>query len=155
MAKCSPIRKLVACLLIALIVSGPVVFAQEGPAPMSRKPVMENVFFNVVWGSLFGIVLGAAAAVIESDDKTAPEGIRKQVFGGATAGGIIGLGIGLWVVASGITFEPEGTLLFSSRDPDGFARPVASRAPPFSLQTSADGDFRVTGFRATVLDIRF
>ncbi len=121
---------------------------------------MENVFFNVVWGSLFGIVLGTASAIIEADKKTSPDGLRDKVFGGATVGGIVGLGVGLWLFSSGVTFEAEGTLLFTAgnpaaRNPDGAAPAVAAYRPPFVLETSSQGPLRITGFRATVLDFRF
>lgn len=153
MGKRFPIKKTVACLLIALLLAAPVAYAQQ--VPPGQKPVMENVFFNVVWGSLFGIVLGSASAVIESDRKTAPTDIRRKVFSGATVGGLIGLGVGLWLVGAGVTFEEQGTLIFSGQDPQDYARPIASSPLPFTLETATEGGFRITGIRATVLDIRF
>lgn len=150
-------RKILICLLAAMVLCAPLGLAQQAAPPglMGEKPVMENVFFNVVWGSVFGIVLGAASAVIEAEEKTSPDNLRDTVFGGATVGGLIGLGVALWLFSSGITFEKRGTLLFTSRDPEGFARPVAVRAPPFTLETTTNGPLRVSGFRATVLDFRF
>lgn len=155
MGKRSPIKRVLASLLVALLLlAAPAAYAQDA-LPVGQKPVMQNVFFNVVWGSIFGIVLGGASAVIESDRKTAPTNLRRKAFSGATVGGLIGLGVGLWLVGAGVTFEEQGTLIFSGQDPQGFARPIASNPLPFTLETSADGPFRITGIRATVLDIKF
>ncbi len=152
-----PIRKFLVCLLAALLFSTSLAFPQQRSARsiFEEKPVMENVFYNVVWGSLLGIVLGAASAVIEAEEKTSPEGLRDKIFGGATAGGMIGLGVGLWLFSTGITFDDEGTLLFTGRDPDEATPAVAANALPFVLETSSRGAPRITGFRVTVLDFRF
>ena len=129
----------------------------QPPFP-GEKPVMENVFFNVVWGSLFGIILGVAVAVIEADRPTAPKDSGDAAFSGATAGGVIGLAVGLFMVATGASFDPQGSLLFSTvsaRDP--FQDPIVLQQPdlPFTLETSHKNSFRITGFRATVLDLKF
>ncbi len=159
MDKKSWIGKLLICLVAAQLVLAPLAMGQQagGPFP-GEKPVMENVFFNVVWGSIFGIILGVATAVIEADVPTAPEDSGDAAFSGATAGGMIGLAVGLFMVATGASFDPEGSLLFTTVSaPDPFQDPVVLLQPdlPFTLETSRKNSFRITGFRATVLDLRF
>ncbi len=115
------------------------------------RPVMENVFFNVVWGSAFGATLGVAVAVIASDDESAPDDVRESAFTGATAGGLIGLGIGLYLVYQGITFDAGSSRVGAA----GPGRPPPEVLdPPIQVVTSGDGR-RVTGFRARVFQLKF
>ena len=51
-------------------------------------------------------IMGVALAVIASANKSQPTGGRDAAFSGATAGGLIGLGVGLYLVYNGITFSP-------------------------------------------------
>ncbi len=119
---------------------------------------MENVFFNVVWGSATGALLGAAAAVIGSEDKRRPSGLRRNMFEGATGGGIVGLSVGIWLIFSGITFDPDRSTILSvgRNDTYGAGRGLyASVAPPLQFQTTTRGPLRITGFEALVLNRRF
>jgi hypothetical protein len=131
------------------------VFAQQA------KPVMENVFYNVVWGSATGAILGSAAAVIAAKDKNNPPGLREGAFQGATAGGLIGLGVGVWLVFAGITFDSNSTLTESTlpvRDPTQ-EKAVAMASPPplplIALEFSQTDPSRISGFRATLVDMKF
>ncbi|MCZ6472381.1 MAG: hypothetical protein O6934_02990 [SAR324 cluster bacterium] len=156
------IGKFLICMTAAQLVLAPLALAQEAGVPPGGKPVMENIFFNVLWGSIFGLILGGAVAVIASEKPTAPEGFSDSATEGATAGGIVGLATGLFLVTSGITFDPNASLIFSRND-RGIEDPfVAQRPPailypalPFALETSTSGPLRITGFRATVLDLKF
>jgi hypothetical protein len=132
------------------------------PALAQQKPVMENVFYNVVWGSATGAVLGAAASVIAAKDKTNPPGLRQGVFQGATAGGLIGLGVGVWLVFAGINFDTNGSTLTNADLPPlspTEERALALASPPplplIALEMSPTNPGHVTGFRAAVLDIKF
>jgi hypothetical protein len=132
------------------------------PAFAQQKPVMENVFYNVVWGSATGAVLGAAAAVIAAKDKNNPPGLRQGAFQGATAGGIIGLGVGVWLVFAGITFEPSGSTLTDAtttpRDPISEKALALASPPPLpliALEFSQTNPSHLSGFRATLVDMKF
>lgn len=143
-------------LLAAQLMLAPLAGAQQAGLPPSEKPVMENVFFNVVWGSIFGTVLALSVAVIEADRPTAPEDSGTTAFEGATTGGIIGLAAGLFLVATGASYDPAQTLLFTRNEPDPFSNSVAFQPTmPFSFETSQTQAFRITGFRATVLELKF
>ncbi len=168
--------------LLAAMLGAPPVFAQDqgqaqAPVPRGQTPVMQNVFFNVVWGSAVGALIGFAAATESSADKTQPDNARGASFEGATIGGLVGLGVGLWLVYAGITFEPQGSTITQASGPSGteaiafqpkdlvpapgaapllvMAPSAADARPPFTLETAPGQPGKVTGFRALVVDLRF
>jgi hypothetical protein len=145
-----PVSRWIKITAIALL--WPLVGAPLAAAQTAEQPVMQNVFFNVVWGSANGALLGAAAAVIGSRNKENPSNLGGAAFQGATIGGIIGLGIGLWLVYGGITFDEQATI--SANQPLNPAQ-LAAMAPPVTLLTSPDKPGQITGFSARVLNLRF
>lgn len=132
-----------------------------------QKVPMESVFFNVVWGSAMGATIGVAAAVLGSDDPSQPRDVRKNAFSGATAGGLIGVGLGMFFVYTGITFDDSASPLFpvmmrGENDAmlAGSTAPVAPAAAladlsPFSVTTAPTGPLRITGVKARVFSLRF
>ncbi|MBI4080967.1 MAG: hypothetical protein HY423_00010 [Candidatus Lambdaproteobacteria bacterium] len=161
--------KVVAAALICAVWAATSAQAQV----VREKPTMENVFFNVVWGSAAGALLGAAGAVVGSEDKTKPSNLRSSMFEGATAGGVIGISAGIWLVYAGITFEPgqstvvgaAGFALNDAAEPvgpaalqgmgGGLAAAPRPGLPPVAFEWSSAGPLRLTGFRVTALDLRF
>lgn len=127
---------------------------QAPGGPARETPVMRTVFFNVFWGSATGALLGAASASMASPDKEAPVRLRETAITGASAGALFGLGVGVWLVFNGVTFDPNRSLLFGGGTlVDG--RPVRPPTPPVVLETDPQNPGRVTGFKALVLDLRF
>jgi len=137
-------------------------------------PVMENVFYNVIWGSAVGALIGVAIAVEGSTDKSNPSNVRGAAFEGATLGGVVGIGVAVWLVYAGITFDPAGSTITGAalpadpvayepkdlRPAPGEPRPSVSLAqtgtiPPFTLETAPGQPGKIIGFRARVLDLRF
>ena len=156
MDKFSWTGKLIICLLAAQLMLAPLATAQQAPLQQKEKPVMENVFFNVVWGSIFGTLLALSVSVVEAERPTAPEDSGKTAFEGATVGGILGLATGLFLVATGASFDPEQVLLLARNEPAPLGNFVALHpAMPCVLETSHNQSFRITGFRATVLNLKF
>ncbi len=152
MMRTSTIAKiLLLALALQMFAAGP------AAAQQARKPVMENVFFNVIWGSAGGGMLGLAIAVIGSSDHSQPDNARSTAFTGATIGGLAGLGIGLYLIFQGITFDKQGTTVVSASAQGGPPSwpPLAMEQPPFGLITDPGNAQRITGFQARVLDIRF
>ena len=146
-------------ILVALLLAfeaglAPIASAQGAPpgAP-GGKPIMENVFFNVVWGSVFGILMGSSAAAIESEVKTQPKDLSTRVALGATWGGILGLGVGIWLASNGITFDP-GATLFDFSGPRQ-RPPISSNDPPLRFETNPLNPLQITGLQARVVDIKF
>lgn len=139
-------------LLVFLVLQ---VSAAPAALAQNRKPVMENVFFNVIWGSALGGVLGIASAIISADDKSAPENARSAGFSGATVGGLIGLGIGLWVIYQGTTFEGSGVIITEN----GWYSPSLPHTipmePPLVFLTSPKNPSKIIGFRATIFRMKF
>ena len=149
--------KFALCLLVLLALlarTAPVARAQA-----VQKPVMENVFFNVVWGSAWGATMGLAAAVIGSPEKSKPTNVRVSVFNGATLGGVLGLGAGLYLVFQGITFDPEGSTLTQGLvgqfSPGTYRSGFMAELPPLVLNTEPGNPFRITGILARVVNLRF
>ena len=139
-------------VLICMILQAPLVsssMAQES------KPVMENVFFNVVWGSAVGAILGVAVAVIGSDDHSSPDNARTAVFTGATVGGLLGLGLGLFAVFQGATFEGSELQLADGEIQPLRSSPVVLPQPRFVFLTSPKNPRKISGFRATVFEMKF
>ena len=126
---------------------------QAGTLAPGEKPIMENVFFNVVWGSIAGMMLGAALATGEAEVKTQPENVSDRIALGATWGGLIGLGTGIWLATNGITFDPSA-VLFQFDRPKGMP-PLGYNDPPFELQSEPGKPFRITGAKARVINLRF
>lgn len=73
------------------------------------QPPMENVFFNVLWGSATGGMLMMGWGTID-DSKTTEERYRFQYLTtmfitGATYGGVLGLIAGVYFSVKGIRFD--------------------------------------------------
>jgi hypothetical protein len=77
------------------------------------QPPMENVFFNVLWGSLTGGMLMMGWATLDdekpSDERYTTNNMTKQFLSGATYGGILGLLAGVYFSFQGITFDENRT----------------------------------------------
>ena len=142
---------LLTVLTFALALTGRPVFAQE--AVQGRPPVMENVFFNVVWGAGVGALIGASSASLASGTATQPKNLRENVITGATVGSVAGLGIGVWLLFNGISFDSSRSLLFGSGMAD--ANGVPTYTPPLVLETKPGEPFRITGFKALVFHKNF
>ena len=66
----------------------------------SQEPVMKSVFWNTVWGSTWGAVMGVSYHFFS--DK-AP--FRESVVTSTTLGGVLGYGLGLYLVLNGLSFD--------------------------------------------------
>jgi hypothetical protein len=111
--------------LVSLLVVGFVLFqalsaygqmadqATPNVLPQQPQPPMENVFFNVLWGSLTGGMLMLGWATLD-DAKSEEERYKtsymtKQFLSGATYGGLLGLVAGVYLSFQGITFDESRT----------------------------------------------
>lgn len=90
-------------------------YAQENneifPEAQMTKPQvpMENVFFNVLWGSLTGGMLMMGWAMLDdakpSSERYTLSNASKQFLSGATYGGLLGLAAGIYISFKGVTFD--------------------------------------------------
>jgi hypothetical protein len=100
------------------------------------QPPMENVFFNVLWGSLTGGMLMMGWATL--DDETPTEeryttsNMTNQFLTGATYGGLLGLVAGIYLSFQGITFDENLTKIAVLQPPrkDYFPTARYSNQPP-------------------------
>ena len=108
-----------------LIVGGVLLFwgsvqihAQNRPMT-TRPPVMKSIFWNTVFGSAWGALMGTAVAV------NGNVSFRESLVVGTTIGGVMGYGFGIFLVVRGITFDPA-TLPVPPIGPVGVAPPLSS-----------------------------
>jgi hypothetical protein len=118
------------------------------------QPVMQNVFFNVVWGAGVGALLGASAASLAAGQQTKPKDLRDNVITGATMGSIAGAAAGVWLLFNGVTFDPDRSLLFGGGGPVAM-NPYRPYTPPLVLVSPPGQPFKISGFKALVLDLSF
>ena len=65
----------------------------------SSKPVMQSVFWNTVWGSSWGAVMGVSYHWLSGVQ------FRESVITSTTIGGVLGYGLGIYMVLNGLTFD--------------------------------------------------
>ena len=81
------------------------------PEAMAQKPQvpMENVFYNVLWGSLTGGMLMMGWAMLDdaksSDERYTLNHASTQFLSGATYGGLLGLAAGVYISMKNISFD--------------------------------------------------
>ncbi|HUJ76672.1 MAG TPA: hypothetical protein VL359_17545 [bacterium] len=145
--------------LIALLAFAAPALAQDvtqGALPPPPQPVMQNVFYNVVWGSLFGALVGFSSAVLASSDKTNPSGTHEALYEGATLGGLTGLGVALYLVYAGITFNPNGsTLTYQQSGPAPLQALAPAELPLVSFEMAPERPGAITGVSARILNLHF
>lgn len=74
-----------------------------------KQPAMENVFFNVLWGSFAGGVLYAGVSMLDENtpasEKYSANHLYERFFIGATAGGFLGLAVGVYLSFNNVEFD--------------------------------------------------
>lgn len=79
------------------------------------QPPMQNVFFNVLWGSLTGGMLMMGWSTVddskEPDERYTVSNMTSQFLSGATYGGLISLAVGVYLSFKGITFDESRSRL--------------------------------------------
>jgi len=77
------------------------VFGQELPLPNEgpKKPVMYSVFWNTLWGSAWGGTMGFSYHLISGIK------LRESLITATTIGGILGYGLGIYLVINGLSFD--------------------------------------------------
>jgi hypothetical protein len=99
-------KKFFKCLIICLAFSfifQAQLYAQENQSSIggSSKPVMQSVFWNTVWGSTWGAVMGVSYHWLSGVK------FRDSVVTSTTIGGVLGYGLGIYMVLNGLTFDKK------------------------------------------------
>jgi hypothetical protein len=113
------------------------------------QPPMQNVFFNVLWGSLTGGMLMTGWATVDDSEtervRYSVSYLSDQFLTGATYGGILGLVAGVYLSLKEITFDENLSRIafFPLKRPNSQpALHLANSAP-----RSIDRDFGLIEFR--------
>ncbi len=106
-----------ACIVIAVLIFGyvnPLFGQDEANVPPElfiarAQPPMENVFFNVLWGSVAGgtVMMGWTTVddSIPTDERYGVSYLGNQFLAGATYGAVVGLIVGVYLSMKGIAFD--------------------------------------------------
>ncbi len=65
----------------------------------AKKPVMYSVFWNTLWGSAWGAAMGFSYHLVSGIQ------VRESLISAATIGGVLGYGLGIYLVVSGLSFD--------------------------------------------------
>ena len=79
----------------------PVISAQEEVIQLSapKKPVMYSVFWNTLWGSAWGATMGFSYHLVSEIQ------LRESLITATTIGGVLGYGLGIYLVVGGLSFD--------------------------------------------------
>jgi len=77
------------------------VSAQQEVLPFAEaeKPVMYSVFWNTLWGSGWGATMGFSYHLVSGIQ------LRESIITATTIGGVLGYGLGIYLVVSGLSFD--------------------------------------------------
>ena len=97
-------KKLKKILVIAVLMgklSLATVSAQQEFLPLAetQKPVMYSVFWNSLWGSAWGATMGFSYHLVSGIQ------LRESIITATTIGGVLGYGLGIYLVVSGLSFD--------------------------------------------------
>ncbi len=65
----------------------------------TEKPVMYSVFWNTLWGSAWGATMGFSYHLVSGIQ------LRESIITSTTIGGVLGYGLGIYLVVSGLSFD--------------------------------------------------
>ena len=77
------------------------VSAQQENFPLAetQKPVMYSIFWNTLWGSAWGATMGFSYHLVSGIQ------LRESIITSTTIGGVLGYGLGIYLVVSGLSFD--------------------------------------------------
>ena len=97
-------NNLIKILVISVLlgnISLTTVSAQQQVLPLAetQKPVMYSVFWNTLWGSAWGATMGFSYHLVSGIQ------LRESLITSTTIGGVLGYGLGIYLVVSGMSFD--------------------------------------------------
>ena len=91
---------IVVAVLLGNISLSPVLAQQEVvPVAGTQKPVMYSIFWNTLWGSAWGATMGFSYHLVSGIQ------LRESIITATTIGGVLGYGLGIYLVVSGLSFD--------------------------------------------------
>jgi hypothetical protein len=95
------LKKIFVIFVLVGCINLPFASAQEMDlAPLgAKKPVMYSVFWNTLWGSAWGASMGFSYHLVSGIK------LRESLISATTIGGILGYGLGIYLVVSGLSFD--------------------------------------------------
>ena len=97
----SSLKKILVLTLLIGNISLSDVSAQQEILPLAeaQKPVMYSVFWNTLWGSAWGATMGFSYHLVSGIQ------LRESIITSTTIGGVLGYGLGIYLVVSGLSFD--------------------------------------------------
>ena len=94
-------KKMFVTIILISYLNIPMGFGQEPTIPNEgpKKPVMYSVFWNTLWGSAWGATMGFSYHLISGIK------LRESLITSTTIGGILGYGLGIYLVINGLSFD--------------------------------------------------
>jgi hypothetical protein len=95
------LKKIFVIFVLLGYINLPFVSGQEADLePLgAKKPVMYSVFWNTLWGSAWGGAMGLSYHLGSGIS------LRESLVSAATIGGVLGYGLGIYLVVSGLSFD--------------------------------------------------
>ena len=95
------LKKIFVIVVLLWSINLPVISAQEEVIPLGgpKKPVMYSVFWNTLWGSAWGATMGFSYHLVSGIQ------IRESLITATTIGGVLGYGVGIYLVVGGLSFD--------------------------------------------------
>jgi hypothetical protein len=109
------LKKIFVMIVFLVFINIPAVSAQEEILPLfgPKKPVMYSVFWNTLWGSAWGAAMGFSYHLVSGIQ------LRESLISATTIGGVLGYGLGIYLVVSGLSFDKSYLLELPAPQPRG------------------------------------
>ena len=95
------LKKIIVIVVLLGCINLPEIAAQEEGIPLGdpKKPVMYSVFWNTLWGSAWGATMGFSYHLVSEIQ------LRESLITSTTIGGVLGYGLGIYLVVGGLSFD--------------------------------------------------
>ena len=95
------LKRIFVIIVLLGCINLPVISAQEVDIPLGgpKKPVMYSVFWNTLWGSAWGATMGFSYHLVSGIQ------LRESLITSTTIGGVLGYGLGIYLVVGGLSFD--------------------------------------------------
>ena len=95
------LKKIFVIVVLVGRINLPVISAHEEVIPLGvpKKPVMYTVFWNTLWGSAWGATMGFSYHLVSGIE------LRESLITSSTIGGVLGYGLGIYLVVGGLSFD--------------------------------------------------